>query len=139
MKDTSLPGVSHPCLDQGCLWPVVNGAHQKKEDTSQGWPVSALGASGGAGPVAARESREEEGGSAASRSCHRLPTFPLLTLTSPFLPLFPLGYPQEAQRNLPYSLSRSPLPLFLPFFFFCLKYCKFIFSPQHFSLHCSST
>lgn len=128
----AVPGVSHPCLDQGCLWPVVNGAHQKKEETSQGWPGVAgfcLGSIQRSSARAAQESGEEEGSSAASRSCHRLPASSFAHSDPSAPSLLPLGVPIGCPKKSALLTKQVSVASFSSLFsFFFLKYCKFIFS-----------
>lgn len=126
-QQDAVPGASHPCLDAGCLWPVVNGTHQKKEETSQGWPevaVSALGASVGAWPAAVQDSRETEGGT----SCCQLPAPSFVhSVPSTLPPGVPIGHPEK-----PALLTKKiSIPSFSSFFFLpFLKYCRFFFSSR---------
>ena len=136
------PGVSHPCLDQGCLWPLVNGAHQKKEETSQGWPEVAGFYPGSIRRSLACGSTGKQGGSAVSTSCHQLPA-PSFTHSDPSTPSpLPLGVPIGCPKKSALLTKKISIASFSSFFFFfeILQIYFFIqISSLALSLHHSST
>lgn len=84
----------------------------------------------------------EQGGGGRLSSQQELPptahiSFAHSDLSTPS-PL-PFGVPTGGPKKSALLTKQVSVASFSSFFFFFLKYCKFIFSPQHFSLHCSST